>query len=46
MGSGGFLVVDEGARVAMSTRYGCLCLAWSEGPVRWADRAGADPFGF
>ena len=45
-GSGGFVVVDEGARVALSTRYGCLCLAWSEGPVRWLDREGADPFGF
>lgn len=46
VGAGGFLVVDEGARAAVGTQHGCLCLAWSEGPVRWLDREGPDPFGF
>lgn len=44
-GPGSFFVVDEGARVEMATEFGCLALAWSEGPVAWLDAALSDPFG-
>ena len=45
-GAGGFFVVEADARVEMSTRYGCLLLAWAEGPMAWADEARGDLFGF
>lgn len=45
-GSGGFFVIEEDARVEMATRYGCLMIAWSEGPMTWEDAARGDLFGF
>ena len=34
VGSGGFMVIEEGARVALSTRYGASVIAWAEGATR------------
>ena len=45
-GAGSFFVVEAGTHVEMSTRYGALLLAWSEGPVRWTNADAGDLFGF
>jgi hypothetical protein len=34
VGSGGFMVIEEGARLQLSTRYGASIIAWAEGPTR------------
>lgn len=34
VGSGGFMVIEEGVRVQLSTRYGVSFIAWAEGPTR------------
>jgi hypothetical protein len=42
-----FVIVEPGATVEISSGFGALFHAWSEGPVDWADGAKrADPFGF
>lgn len=33
VGSGGFLVIEAGARVELSTRHGALAILWAEGPT-------------
>lgn len=34
VGAGGFAVIEAGARVQLSTRFGALLLAWADGPTR------------
>ena len=34
VGSGGFMVIEAGARVELSTRFGALAFFWAEGPTR------------
>ena len=36
-GGGGFVVLEPGTDVEVSTRYGARLLAWAEGPARWLD---------
>lgn len=34
VGSGGFMVIEPGARVELATRHGASVIAWAEGPTR------------
>ena len=34
VGPGGFMVIEPGARVELSTRYGASAIFWAEGPTR------------
>lgn len=43
---GDFLVIEPGARVALSTGFGALMLIWAEGPSDWLDAPRPDLFGF
>lgn len=36
-GSGCYVVIEPGAELAISSRYGARVLAWADGPVRWLD---------
>lgn len=44
--AGSFFVVEAGSWVEMSTRYGAMVLAWSEGPIVWTNVDAGDLFGF
>ncbi len=45
--AGSFLLAEAGAETALATRFGCLLLAWAEGPARWVDSPGLpDLYGF
>ena len=37
VGSGGFVVIEPGARIELSTRYGASAIFWAEGPTRPAE---------
>ena len=37
VGSGGFMVIEPGTRLELSTRYGANVIAWAEGPTRPAE---------
>lgn len=40
------VVIEPGARVHLSSRYGCSLLAWAEGPALAGDDPALDPYGF
>ena len=46
-GAGSFAVIEPGARVEISSEYGCFALCWAEGPA-WgeAGKARAELYGF
>lgn len=45
--AGDFVIIEPGTEMAFSSDYGCLILAWAEGPVEWrTDAAGPDLYGF
>ncbi len=45
--AGSFVIIEPGAEVVLSSRYGALLLAWAEGQVRWSDgKARPDLYGF
>jgi len=43
---GSFFVIDEGATVEMSTKFGALILVWAEGRMHWLNAEAGDLFGF
>lgn len=45
-GAGDFFVIEEGAAVSLSTRFGALFLVWAEGPSLWQHAPGTDLWGF
>jgi hypothetical protein len=40
------VVLEPGARVHLSSRYGCTLLAWAEGPAHAGDDPALEPYGF
>ncbi|MEM8799753.1 MAG: anti-sigma factor [Pseudomonadota bacterium] len=45
--AGDFVILEPGCEVDLRADYGCLLLAWSEGPMAWADGvARPDLYGF
>lgn len=40
------VVIEPGARVHLSSRFGCSLLAWAEGPAPAGDDPALDPYGF
>lgn len=45
-GAASLVTIEPDTMVEAHSPYGCLLLAWAEGPVRWADRAASDLYGF
>jgi hypothetical protein len=44
---GSFVIIEPDTEVEISTRYGARLLAWSDGPIAWADGARRpDLYGF
>jgi hypothetical protein len=45
---GGFVVMEPGAELDITSEFGARLIAWADGPVDWLDGAGArpDPYGF
>jgi hypothetical protein len=41
-----FVVIEPGARIELSTDYGCTLLAWAEGPAWSEDAEDAELYGF
>jgi len=37
VGNGGFMVLEEGAEVSFTSRYGALAIVWAEAPSQWVD---------